>query len=720
MSDELEIDESEYEFSPEKQTELYESLNIREIVDMDEDTNLYETKEEEVKQLCVYIRNYDADGNLISSPVQAVKTCIDTFERSLTKTTWYENESVEQPDGSLIYKRVQKRDIREIMNASSFADEEILKVKPHIIEYRTFVNSFIRNYLNNFNINTVKGGKTLYIEFHNTSEDYEFYKITSDDIQYFIQKNYDIIGLNLDENELIIDNDKLLELKTLSFENAIINIESENGLSMLVDNLFMNNIKIKSLFKDKFVNTISVTASEQVKLTYISFTDEICKFDFLNTNTKDMQRWMQSNIDIYSIEFVDKSKTYNFPRESIFKFKSFHTVKINGVNLSFDELDMNVIKIENSMDVNLGSINFNANEFSKNLIILSKINKITACGIYGTQVYDQSKEIYLIHSSNGAIYGECKYTAIIGTNLGILSSNSDNCENINFNNIRSIKFNKPIKWNSVGVNKIIFSSCHFENLNSLSITVPNLSIFDSRFYNIENMELNISKKLFSTNNSYDGNKLNFVLKDDASVMISDDKWNFKEFNSSGNSGTGNINFVKSIINGNSMKLESMNKISSSDSNFDFKEMNISGININSFQPSFINSKLKEITLSGKIKRSVLFISSNNKFTINFNFNNIIGDCNIFYPDEVSSLNVNLDNAKIELLVDASKDKSEIDGKINVLCKSDSKGTILKSTKNTLKFVPKIEGVFKDFKQVVYDDNFKKKEYEDKLVYGYVK
>ena len=93
MADEIEeIPESEYEYSPEKEAKLYSDLNISDIVSISNNQEVSDVKEEEIKQLCIYIRNYDAEGNLIDSPVNAIKTCIDTFERSMSKTTWYEFE----------------------------------------------------------------------------------------------------------------------------------------------------------------------------------------------------------------------------------------------------------------------------------------------------------------------------------------------------------------------------------------------------------------------------------------------------------------------------------------------------------------------------------------------------------------------------------------------------------------------------------------------------
>lgn len=721
MSDENEIPQSEYEYSPEKEAKLYADLNITDIVALSKDQTNFEPKEEEIKQLCIYIRNYDSEGNLIDSPVRAIKTCVDTFERTLSKTTWFEIEEKKLSDGTTKYRKILKQNTEEVSNKADFADEEILKVKPHVIEHRTFVNTFLRQYLENFKINKMKGGKTLYIEYHNTSnEGYDFYDMTFEDLSYFIAKNYDIIGLNLDGKEVTISDNKLIELKTLSIENSVIKILSDNGLSISVDSLFLNEDKISSKFHDKFLATLSATVKEYAKLSYISFTDEICKFDFLNTNTDDMQKWMQSTIDIYSVEFNDNKKSYEYPRERLFNFKGFYTVKLNSFNLHFDTLDMNIMKVENAMDLNIGSINSTANEYKKNLIILSKINKLTTCGIYITQNLDPVNDVYIFHTSNGAIYGEYKYTAVFGTKIGLISSNSDNVDSINFSNVKALKFNKPIKWNSgAGVNKMVFSSCFFENIEDLSISIPNISIFKSRFANIKNLEFIISTKIFTTDTSFSGDKISIQLTDGASGLSSEDKYVFKEFEVQGNSGEGNINFTKSVIEGNELKIESMKKISSEDSNFDFKDVTLVGTNISSFKPLFNNSKLKNLTMKGIVKNTVLFIDNANKSTINFNLEAISGVLNIFYTNEVSSSNVNLDTAKLTLNFDATKDESSINDKINLICKNDCTGSILTSYKSTLKFVPKTEGSFKDLKQVNYDD-FKANQYKDKVVYGYKK
>ena len=156
MADEIkEIPKSEYEYSAEKEAELYSEMNIIDLVSYEEVQRNVDPKEEEIKQLCIYIRNYDGEGNLIDSPVKAIKTCIDTFERKLLKTTWFEFESVKLPNGSTKYKKILRQTTEEISNGSDYADEEILKVKPHIIEHRMFVNTFLRQYLENFKINNL-------------------------------------------------------------------------------------------------------------------------------------------------------------------------------------------------------------------------------------------------------------------------------------------------------------------------------------------------------------------------------------------------------------------------------------------------------------------------------------------------------------------------------------------------------------------------------------
>ena len=110
MADEIEeISKSEYEYSPEKEAELYASMNITDLEAFEEVQRNNEPTEEEIKQLCIYIRNYDSEGNLIDSPVSAIKTCIDTFERTLLKTTWFEFESVKLPNGSTKYKKLLKK-----------------------------------------------------------------------------------------------------------------------------------------------------------------------------------------------------------------------------------------------------------------------------------------------------------------------------------------------------------------------------------------------------------------------------------------------------------------------------------------------------------------------------------------------------------------------------------------------------------------------------------
>jgi hypothetical protein len=719
MSDEIEkIPQSEYEYSPEKKAELYSKLNITEEIAQIEENIDSEIKEEEIKQLCIFIRNYDSDGNLVESPGNAIKTCVDTYERSMMKTTWYELEEYKNDLGIIKYRKVLKQDIREALNASTFADEEVLKVKPHIIEHRTFVSTFLREYFENFKINKVKNGKTLYIEFHNTTPEYDFYPITVDDISYFNNKNYDIIGLNLDGHAITVSENKILEMKTLSIENSIIDIQYDTGFTFSVDNLFMNEVKIKSLYREKFLATISATVKELIKLSYISFTDEICKFDFLNTSTDDMQKWMQSSVDIYGIEFVNIEKSYNHNLESLINFKGFYEVKISSINYAFDSLNMNVLKASNISNLNLTSININGNEFEKNLIILDKVTNLVSCGIYITQNNQQGRDVYAFHSSNGGIYGEHKYTAIITNKVGVLNSSGDNYETASFSNVRVNEFEKPIKWNGGSVSKMIFSNCYFDKISNLDITIPKLSIYDSNFTNIENLELTIKEKLFSSNNSLNGTNMNLIMIDDARSLISENKIRFNSFNIKGNAGSGNVNFEKSVIIGNELLAEGMNKISSSDTNFDFKDVSLTGNNISSFKPNFDNSKLKNLTLKGNIKNTTFFINNESEATIDCSLESLKGNMSLFYTSKVSNLNLNLKNCMVEFNLDAVADNENIDNKIHLKCEEGCLGSILTSYKSNFKFSPKAEGSFKDLKQITFDDTFRKNDYKDKIIYGY--
>ena len=112
MSDiyEDDVDPREYEHSEKKRTELLANAGVlNEVLEMEKvlensDGSPFEIKEDEAKKLCVYIRNYDSNGNLVNSPSDAIKTCIDTFEKTILKVEWEEQEPYTREDGTNSFK----------------------------------------------------------------------------------------------------------------------------------------------------------------------------------------------------------------------------------------------------------------------------------------------------------------------------------------------------------------------------------------------------------------------------------------------------------------------------------------------------------------------------------------------------------------------------------------------------------------------------------------
>lgn len=719
-----EIDEKEYSYSEEKRIELLSKAGASDDIIAESNPNSssnfdFSTKETERKQLCIYIRNYDSEGNLLDSPVNAIKTCIDTFEKSIIDVEWDEKEAITLEDGTTSYKKVHRKESKEGVDGSIFADPEILKVNPITIDYRTFFNLFICNYFSNYEINKNKGGKTLYIEFHNTSDEYTNYYLSDEDLEFFINKNFDIIGLNLDNRTFEIKTTNLISLTTLSIENTKIVMSNETGFSLKSNYLYLENINIISEYY-KVLPVFSCTV-ENVEIKYLSFEKEICKFDFLNPVSNDMQKWMQTSLKIYGLEFLNKDTSYNFPLERLFNFKSYYSVTISSVNLTLDEIELNIFKFANIYNLNLNSFNFNINKIKKNCILMEKITNLIACSIYCTQINSASGDLYLFFSSGSLLLGEQKYTGIITTNIGLIKSSDDNCEQMSFNNVRVNKFNKPINRKTGSTNKIIFSSCNFENISELELSIPKLSIFNSRFANVEYMNLVIEEKLYMTNTSFTGNKCQINLNTkSSSLLFEDSNISFKELIIGGTSGNGNINISKCSVNSNDIKFISLNKLSSKNSLFETKAIELSGANINSFCPSFENGSLRDITLSGVVKNSLLNINNPNEATINFNIEACKGNVYLNYSIKPSNTNMIVKDSMIEVVYDSID--TETEKNITLLCKSGCEGSIFTTKNEKLKFVPKAEGEFTKFKQYKENDirDLKKNIWKEKIAYGYSK
>lgn len=722
MADDNTIDPSEYTYSKDKYEEMLNDLNITQAVaetdEMESDSFVEET---EINQICIYIRNYDSDGKLLDSPSSAVKTCIDTFERTLVKVNWTEREAITNEDGTITYKKLPKEEIRETMNAATaFADKEILKVSPHIIDSSHFVSKFLKDYFNNFNIYPNDGGKTLFIEYHDISkENKSYYELKSSDLFFFKNKNYDMIGLNLNNETFIIDKDGVLELTNLSIENAKINVETETGFTLKSDYFYLENCTIKSHFDDH-LSTFSLTISTYVKLSYIDFSEDLCKFDFLNSSTDKMNKWMNSKIEIYGISYSNSSKDINYKLENIFNFSSFYTINISSITLVLNSINMTFMKFSNIMSATISSINVTANKIDKNLISLTKVSNFVACGVYGTQNNKQSSTAYLFYTNQGNVMGEYKFTSIISTNIGLINSNNESVSQISFNSVRCNEFNVPFKSAASSVYKYIFSKTYFDRFNEMKIVAPKVSIFDSNITNIGSLIMEISEKLYINNSSLTGDSVQVELSNDSAILTDSSKINFKEIIVNGENTTGSYKDIKSEIFGNDLKFSSMGKIASDNSNYKIENVELVSNNISSFKPTFIDGKVKVITVKGTVANSLLFINFNKSSKIKYNLNACKGDIAIYYNDYVSDLDINLENADIDVTIDATKENDDISSNINITCGENATGSSIKCYKRNMRYVPKSEGKFTDLEY--FDDpneNLDSKKWKYKVAYGYL-
>lgn len=723
MADEYTIDPSEYEYSKEKYDDMLNELNITQAIN---EINEIESEndsvvEEEINQICVYIRNYDSDGNLIDNPKYAIKTCIDTFERSLLKINWTERVPIESDSGVISCDKVPKEELRETMNSASvLADEEILKVNPHIIQNTRFLNKFLEDYFNQFEISSNTENKTLYIEYHDISKDLlNYYEINLSNIIFFKSIGYTEIGLNLDNKSFIIDVDNLIELKSLSIENALIEVKSEAGLSLKADNFYLDNCVIKSKF-DKLIATFSLTIKGYAKITYIDFSDDICKFDFLNASMDQVTKWMNSSVEIYGIYYTNMKKDLNYKLENIFNFTAFYNVNISSVNIGLDSINMTLFKFSNISNIRLSSINFIANTIKKNLISLTKVTSFIACGVYATQNNKESSRVYLFYTNNGNISGEYKFTSVISTNLGLIGSNNESVSEISFNSCRADNFSVPIRFVSPVVNKFIFSNCSFTNISELKLIAQKLSIFDSRFTNINSLILEVSNKFYLNNTYMTGDKLELAMTNDSITLLDNASLKFKESTISGESGTCTYKDKKSNLSGDSLKLLSLSKLGSSDSQYKFKDLEVASNNINSFNPTFINGSLKTVKMSGNITNTLLINDYNKSSKVSYNFTSAKGNISIYNNDYVSDMDIELNNSDIDINIDAAKDNSEINATIGILCGENATGSSIASYKTNMKFVPKTEGRFTDLEAFTDTrENLNDKKWKDRVAYGYL-
>ncbi|MGL4950070.1 MAG: hypothetical protein ACRC5M_06780 [Anaeroplasmataceae bacterium] len=710
-------DKRYYEHSPQKRAEMLKDCHIT-----PEDVEAFESEEydihsESVERLLVYIRNYDENGNLIDSPNNAVKTCIDTFESTLLKETWYSRELFINEDGSSYYDKQFNEEISEASNAALLADPEILKVEPLIVKPTLFLNQFIRSYFDNYKINKRDGGKTLYIEIHEATDSFLHYDFNDTDIAYYKRKNFDIIGLNLSGKTFSIDNNSLIELNTFSLENATLKLNSETGLAAKCDSFYMSSVKIDSKFK-KVIATISLTVKETVKISYITFENDICKFDILSSVSQDMQKWISTNVDIYGVDF-NAPNEYSDKLDSLFRFDGVHEVKITSLNITLAKFSMPLCRFRSIANVILNSINLICDEITNNVLSFTGVTNITACSIQGVQSKEGSGKVYLISTNNGMLLGEYKFISAVSKHIGLYKSSSDNSDIVNFHNCKSEAFGKPIGYMSSSINKMVFTKCYFDKLADFSLNMPKISMFGCKFTHIENVNLTISKKMYFSDSSISGNTCSIQSLQEGEILLDTMKIVFDSFTIQGDSGTGSYKQKNVTIKADEVKFDSLSKLGSEESYFETKELYLSGKKISSFNPNFDNTVLDKVTVKGNIINSLFLFKNKSKKAVEFNVTNCMGNINIHYFEEVGNIDLNVESSRVKFDVYTSK-TDDVDALINLICKEDCTGSVLTSHNENMKFVPVSEGSFKDLKRYKDGDILTNKEWTNQIAYGHKK
>lgn len=706
-------DINEYETSSAKHAELLSNFNIT-----SDDENLlndsdYTPKTEEIRQLVIYIRNYDKEGNFIENPAYAYKTCIDTFEKTIEKLSYYTKEKETSKDGTIHYYKKYNEFYKETSNTAVFADEEILKVKPNIIDSTKFFKAHIKNYFDQFKVIKTNYDRTLYIEFHNT-ENYKHYDLDTNDLNYFISKGYNNIGFNMDNHAFSILDNKLVELDVFSLENVKLKIDNEFGWSLSLNSFYLDSVEIDSNYT-KMLPVLGITANEVVSLRYISFSNEICEFNFLSSQTKDAVKWRRTSIDIYGFEFLNHNKSYNFKLENILSFDTFYNVNLSSLNFNFDLLEISILKIKNCYNANLGSININATSINKTPISVTYTTDLTICSCFVTQK-SSGKKVYLLHTDNGAVFGEYKLSSVIAKKIGFMESINDSISRLSYSNCKCIGNSKPLRWIGANISKMILNSCNFERLDELNIDINSLSVFGCNFETIKEVTIKVFDKLFISDSTFTGDKLDIVLSNsDTNALVSDSILNFNDsITIEGIDGVGVFKDTKTRVTTNDFKVLSLNRISTKDSKYKMKTVTLKTMGTNNFDPYFIDNRLKEVNITGKINKSLFFINNTSPVRIKYNVDYVQGNFAVFYYNKIADMEVNIDTSIVNMKID-TMDIEEC--KMSLKCLNDCNGSVITSNKKTIKIAPIAEGSFENLAEYTEKDNLNTSTWKNKIAYA---
>lgn len=677
-----------------------------------------DVKIEEQKQLLIFIRNFDQDGNLIESPANCVETKIDIYERKIEKYYWYEAKTNE--NGSINIEETEFKEktiIKE--DPTPFIEEDISGVNAHIISETTFLSAFFRDYYGNYKELSGINNKKFSLVIHNSTDEYKYYDSTfnTELMSILISHNYYSLEFDLDKHSFHIDENKIYDFEKFSLSNAKLVLSSTPGFTIKADNFVFDSVEID--VKTTATPYISVTYKNNVKFSYITFTNGICYFSIAGKE-EDPVKWLNQSVDVYGLTVETPKINYDDVLEYILRIKNTNAVTITGFTLKVANFNMGAIRVENGLSLKMNTCNFGSTKrFEKSLVSIESVSDISVCGCYAGQDVVQKDRSYIFAITKNDTLSSQSYVSVSSTNFGLFSFVEDYSGKVSFYSCKSDGSIHPINYQKSSIAKISVTKCQFTNIEELEIQPNAISIFDS-YLKCNKISISALEKIFISNSTVDGKESNLISQDSTNVYIEGSTILGTKFIVNGNGGSAIFKMKGTKFIAETCDIISLNKGSVENVSFECEEFSLSGASISSFNPIFENNKLKKISLSGKISNSIFLLGDSNPRKLVIEESNMKGVVGFVFTSKVGDISLSVDNAIVTTAFDYMNGVSG-SSDISLSCNNECRGSVIYSLKDNLKISPKAEGSFNDLKLINSNMSLneikRSSEYKNKIAYG---
>ncbi|HQL11767.1 MAG TPA: hypothetical protein PK507_02000 [bacterium] len=707
---------SDYQYSEELHEQLNSNFGINESLIGKE----VEIKETEKLQLFLYIRNYDSNGNLITSPRDAVKTVIDTYEKVFTVFEWETSEPTYTYDENNDMIFDVKKNYRDVISNDPllYIPDELKDITPIVIDETTFLSEGLINYFNSFNRVEKNESKTIFIKFNSTTDKYKYYSLDDYLIRFLLAYGYKTLGFDLDDKNIVFDDIALLETEVMSFDN--VNIVMNDNIGIETDSLYLNNVNI-SIADDETIKTFGVLFKAKCKFDFITFDEYMCKFEIGSKETN-MIKWMNNSFSLYSLSYESDKKEYD-GIDPMIKIRNIKDVSIGSVYIKSKRFNSNIFLFSKCAKINLNSITLKADErFEKNLISINDILELIACGIKIEQnsKTNNTKPLYVFSISGGTIFSEYSFMSVISKYIGICQFKNDYTEKVSFTGCVNMESNKTFNLINSSIKSLVLSNCSINNITNFIIDASNILFFGVNISKVPEVKLTPREKIYISDSSIKCDDLLFNCLDGSSVMMEGSTIKTNKIESHGDEGTGNFSTDNCTIKSKEMYVKYMKKISSSNSNYEINEIEISVVNISHFNPALINNSLKKITMLGNCNNSNLVIDNSSVRDLSFYFNKLKGNLGILYNNMISDNLVSIKDSLINLNIKILKENDPIT--ISLKTSGECKGSIISTDTDNALIIPAAEGSFNETKRFKNTDigELKSSKWKNFIAYGVIK